>query len=103
MYISSTYNLSLTSRALLTVKRVAAGKLVVSRDGGRWCADVLDCLVRSGQPLAAGHAETRRYAAASSGQRHAVLHVYSAEPRAPLDADMPQVNFVIIQQGIYHT
>ncbi|KAF4532344.1 hypothetical protein B566_EDAN003647 [Ephemera danica] len=67
-----------------------AGKLVVSRDGGRWCADVLDSLVRSGQPIAAGHAETRRYAAASAGQRHAVLHVYSAEPRTSAELDMPQ-------------
>ncbi|CAB3366031.1 Hypothetical predicted protein [Cloeon dipterum] len=55
-----------------------ANKLVISKDGQRWCADVLDCFVTAGQSLSPGHAETRRYVAASSGQRAAVLNIYCA-------------------------
>ncbi|XP_059473303.1 heat shock 70 kDa protein 12A-like [Neocloeon triangulifer] len=55
-----------------------ASKLVISKDGQRWCADVLDCFVTAGQSLSPGHAETRRYVAASSGQRAAVLNIYCA-------------------------
>lgn len=54
------------------------GKLIISKDGQKWCADVLDFFVTAGQTLSPGHAETRRYVAAMSGQSAAVLNIYCA-------------------------
>uniref|UniRef100_A0A0K8SVI7 Heat shock 70 kDa protein 12A n=2 Tax=Lygus hesperus TaxID=30085 RepID=A0A0K8SVI7_LYGHE len=72
--VTHTYGLGVVKPFLNGIHPIE--KLVI-RGGQRWCVDVLERLIESGQPVSVGQVVSKKYAPASSSQTEIVLQVYA--------------------------
>ncbi|BES99519.1 heat- shock protein [Nesidiocoris tenuis] len=72
--VTHTYGLGVVKPFLNGIHPIE--KLVI-RGGQRWCVDVLERLIESGQPVSVGQIVSKKYAPASNSQTEIVLQVYA--------------------------